>query len=126
MLCVSSRTTYMTRTLTVGLSPQLAAGVTLESCAVTAEPGPASSTVKDTLAGATSTLSGSPTINTQVLIIDTPTGAVAQTPGQAISQQVTGGLVGANYVYRFKAVGSDGNTYEADVLQLVVPYVPTP
>jgi hypothetical protein len=116
----------MTRTLTVGFSQQLPAGVTLASCSVTAEPGPASSTVKDTQSGASATLSGSPAINTQTLTINTTNGPVVQAAGQAISQQVTVGLTGANYVYRFQATASDGDTYEADILQFVVPYVPTP
>lgn len=127
MLIASSRTAYMTRTLTVGFSQQLPAGVTLTSPVVTAEPGTASSTVKDNQAGATATLGGQPaTINSQNVSISTPNGPVVQTPGQAISQSVSAGLSGANYVYRFKATGTDGLTYEADVAQFVVPYVPTP
>jgi hypothetical protein len=112
--------------LTVGFGQQLPVGVTFSSCTVSAEPGPASSAVKDTQAGATDTLSGNATINTQPLTINTPNGPMIETPGQAISQQVAGGLPGANYVYRFRATGTDGNTYEADVLQFVVAYVPTP
>lgn len=126
MLNASSRTAYMTRTLTVGFSQQLPAGVTLSACTVTAEVGPTSTTVEETQAGATATLLGSGAINSQPLSIPTPNGPVPQAPGQAISQQVTAGLSGANYVYRFKATGTDGNTYEADVLQFVIPYVPTP
>jgi hypothetical protein len=126
MLCATSRTVAMTRTLTIGFSQQLPTGATLTSCSVTAEPGPASSTVKDTQSGATATLSGLPVINIAALTINAPNGNALQSPGQAISQQVTSGLSGANYVYRFKAAGSDGNTYEADLLQFVVPYVPTP
>jgi hypothetical protein len=116
----------MTRTLTVGFSQQLPAEITLASCTVTAELGPTSSTVRDTQAGAAETLTGSATVNTTPLTITTPSGPVIQSIGQAISQQVTAGLVGANYVYRFKGAGTDGNTYEADVQQFVVPYVPTP
>jgi hypothetical protein len=126
LLLASPRTAAMTRTLTVGFSNQLAAGVTLASCSVTAEPGPAPATVKDSQAGATATLSGSASINSQALSIPTAVGAVIETPGQSVSQTVDGGITGANYVYRFKATGTDGLVYEADVLQFVVPYVPTP
>jgi hypothetical protein len=82
--------------------------------------------MKDTQSGANATLSGAAVINSSPLTINTPNGPVVQSAGQAISQQISAGLAGANYVYRFKGAGTDGNTYEADVIQFVVPYVPTP
>jgi len=124
MLLASPRTPYMTRTLTVGFSNQLAAGVTLVSCSVTAEAGPTKTTVTDPSPGGT--LAGSASINSAPVTIATPNGPVLQAPGQAILQAVQAGLISANYVYRFKGVDTNGLTYEADVQQFVLSYVPSP
>lgn len=125
MLQASARSTYETPVVTVGFSTRpLAAGVTITSATVTAEAGPLPSTVKDP--NPSGTLLGSPAINSQPLTIQTPAGPVVVPTGQAISQQVQAGVAGANYVYRFKAVLSDGTMAEEDVLQVVSTYVPNP
>lgn len=125
MLQASPRSIAETPVLTVGFSTRpLAAGIIISSCTVTAEAGPLPSTVKDSNPSAT--LMGSPAINAQPLAIATPNGPVIVPAGQAISQQMQNGLAGANYVYRFKAVLSDGTSAEEDVLQSVSAYVPNP
>jgi len=124
MLLAASRTNYETRTLTVGFSQDLPAGVTISSAIVTAETGPSPCTVKD--ANPSATLSGAAFVNTQPLSINTPNGPVVQAAGHAVLQVITSGVTGMNYVYRFKCTGSDGKTYEADVQQFCTAYVPTP
>jgi hypothetical protein len=104
------------RNYAVGFADNLAEGETIDSFAVTKSVYAASVSDPD---AAALILNGDPQLNEDPAVIDN----VPQAAGQALIQNVSGGLVG-QYVLTFSVTTSLGQIFVTDVVLPIAQYVP--